>query len=79
MYKKVYLEITNNCNLNCSFCIKNKRKPKFMSFDEFKIILEKLGGGGHQTVAGAQVRGKTIEETKNMLVEAINQTEDVKE
>jgi len=42
MYKKVYLEITNNCNLNCSFCIKNKRKPKYMSFDEFKIILEKL-------------------------------------
>lgn len=42
MYKKIYLEITNNCNLNCSFCIKNKRKPKFMSFQEFKIILSKL-------------------------------------
>ena len=42
MYKKVYLEITNNCNLNCSFCIKNKRKPKFMSYDEFKNILSKL-------------------------------------
>jgi len=42
MYKKVYLEITNNCNLNCAFCIKNKRKSKFMSKEEFKIILKKL-------------------------------------
>lgn len=42
MYKKIYLEITNNCNLNCDFCIKNKRKNKFMSFDEFKEILNKL-------------------------------------
>lgn len=40
--KKVYVEITNNCNLNCSFCIHNKRKNKFMELDEFKIILKKL-------------------------------------
>lgn len=44
MYKKVYLEITNNCNLNCSFCHKNNRTKKFMSKDEFKIILKKLEG-----------------------------------
>ena len=42
MYKKIYLEITNNCNLSCDFCIKNKRVNKFMTFDEFKIILSKL-------------------------------------
>ena len=42
MYKKIYLEITNNCNLNCSFCIKNFRENKFMSFDEFKTILKKV-------------------------------------
>ena len=42
MYKKVYLEITNNCNLNCSFCIKNNRQKKFMSMDEYKLILKKL-------------------------------------
>ena len=42
MYKKIYLEITNNCNLNCDFCIKNSRKSKYMTFDEFKIILKKL-------------------------------------
>lgn len=44
MYKKVYIEITNNCPLNCDFCIKNKRLNKFMSKDEFQIILDKLQG-----------------------------------
>ena len=42
--KKVYIEITNNCNLNCSFCIHNKREAKYMSMNEFKIILSKLKG-----------------------------------
>ena len=41
-FKKIYIEITNSCNLNCSFCIGNKRKIKFMSFSEFKIILDKV-------------------------------------
>lgn len=41
-FKRIYIEITNCCNLNCSFCIKNSRKSKIMSFDEFKIILEKI-------------------------------------
>ena len=42
MYKKIYLEITNNCNLNCDFCIKNKRNKKYMEFEEFKLILDKI-------------------------------------
>ena len=41
-FKKIYIEITNNCNLNCSFCIKNKRKNKFMSKKDFDIILTKI-------------------------------------
>ena len=44
MYKKVYIEITNTCNLSCDFCIKNKRNNKFMSINEFEIILKKLKG-----------------------------------
>ncbi len=44
MFKKVYVEITNNCNLNCSFCTHNKRLNKFMSTDEFRLILNKLTG-----------------------------------
>lgn len=42
MYKKVYLEITNICNLHCPFCIGNKRKQKFMAIEEFRVILNKL-------------------------------------
>ena len=44
MYKKVYIEITNNCNLNCDFCIKNTRPHKYMSIGKFKKILSKLNG-----------------------------------
>ena len=38
-----------------------------------QIILEKLGGGGHITLAGAQVEGMTIEETKQQLINKINE------
>lgn len=41
-FKKVYIEITNNCNLNCDFCIHNNRKSSFISLEAFRIILEKL-------------------------------------
>jgi len=44
MFKKIYLEVTNNCNLDCSFCIGNKRNKKFISKEEFKIILDKVEG-----------------------------------
>lgn len=42
LFKKIYLEITNNCNLDCSFCIGNTRSKKFMSVNDFKLILHKL-------------------------------------
>lgn len=38
-----------------------------------QLILEKLGGGGHITVAGAQVEGMTIEEVKQELIIRINE------
>lgn len=38
-----------------------------------QIILEKLGGGGHITLAGAQVEGMTIQETKQELIKIINE------
>lgn len=37
-----------------------------------QLILEKLGGGGHMTVAGAQVKDKTIAEVRKILEEAID-------
>ena len=38
-----------------------------------QIILEKMGGGGHGTLAGAQVEGKTIEEVKEELITIIKE------
>lgn len=38
-----------------------------------QVILEKLGGGGHITLAGAQVEGMTMEETKQELVNRIHE------
>ncbi len=45
-FKKMYVEITNVCNLNCVFCPKTKRLPKFMSCEEFEIIGKKLRNFG---------------------------------
>ncbi len=41
-YKKIYIEITNQCNLQCSFCSKNKRKKRSLTIEEFEIILTKI-------------------------------------
>jgi len=41
-FKKIYVEITNICNLNCSFCSIDKRVKKELSLDEFEIILNKI-------------------------------------
>ena len=38
-----------------------------------QLILEKLGGGGHITLAGAQVEGMTTEEVKTELINRINE------
>ena len=38
-----------------------------------QVILEKLGGGGHITLAGAQVEGMTMEEVRQELITRINE------
>lgn len=42
MYNKVYVEITNICNMNCSFCHGHSRMPRQMTKDEFNLILDRL-------------------------------------
>ncbi len=42
MFKRIYLEITNVCNLNCSFCPGTTRPSRFLSPAEFRILAEKL-------------------------------------
>lgn len=44
MYSKVYVEITNQCNRDCSFCPGTARAPRMMSLEEFSVVAEKLRG-----------------------------------
>ena len=41
-YRKIYIEITNICNLNCSFCSKTNKEKKYMSKEDFEHILKKI-------------------------------------
>ena len=34
--------------------------------------MEKLGGGGHRTIAGAQLEGVSVEEARQRVKEVIN-------
>lgn len=40
--KRVYVEITNTCNLSCSFCIQNVRTPRRMSVEEFTHVIKEI-------------------------------------
>ncbi|MBR6790326.1 MAG: DHH family phosphoesterase [Oscillospiraceae bacterium] len=44
-----------------------------MGIINVQLIMEKLGGGGHQTMAAAQIRGVEMEKAKEMLLESIDQ------
>ena len=44
MLDRIYLEITNVCNLDCSFCHKTARAKKRMSAEEFDTLLDKIKG-----------------------------------
>lgn len=41
-FHKIYLEISNVCNLKCSFCPGTKRQPKIMTEAEFSALLPEL-------------------------------------
>ena len=41
-FRKVYLEISNICNLSCRFCPGTKRAKKAMTEEEFSLLLPKL-------------------------------------
>jgi len=42
MFKKIYIEITNMCNLKCKFCPETTRVKQFMSMQNFKEIISKI-------------------------------------
>ena len=41
-FSKIYLEITNCCNLQCSFCPGTGRTPAFMAREQFTFLLPRL-------------------------------------
>lgn len=44
MLKRVYVEITNICNLRCSFCPGTRRPGRFMPPEDFQVLAERLRG-----------------------------------
>lgn len=44
MYSRVYVEITNICNMQCSFCHGHGRQPGRMTLGQFRKVLEQLTG-----------------------------------
>ena len=41
-FRKIYLEISNICNLSCAFCPGTRRQKRAMTEDDMKILLPKL-------------------------------------
>ena len=41
-FKKIYIEISNSCNFNCSFCFRSQRIKRFMSADEFRYVAREV-------------------------------------
>lgn len=44
MYSRVYVEITNICNMTCSFCHGHNRTPRQMTESEYARLLQQLAG-----------------------------------
>ena len=44
MYNKAYVEITNICNMRCSFCHGHSRPPRQMTEEEYARVLQQLSG-----------------------------------
>ena len=71
--------LLNIKGINTSFVIGSKGEGEILisgrSLGDMnvQVILEKLGGGGHLTVAGTQIEGITTEEARNMLLAAIDE------
>ena len=71
-------ELLTISNITASFVIGNTGENICISGRSIgdinvQIILEKMGGGGHITLAGAQLEGLTMEEAKTELIIRINE------
>lgn len=74
-------ELLNVAGVLASFVTCQKGDTIFISARSFgevnvQLIMEKLGGGGHLTISGAQLHHCSMEEAKEKLKEAIQQYEE---
>ncbi len=47
-FKRIFIEISNVCNLACSFCPPSNRKNQVMSLEDFETVLQRIEGHGDQ-------------------------------
>lgn len=77
-------ELLNISGVKASFVMTPYQNEIYVSaraIDEVnvQVLMEKMGGGGHINIAGAQVQGKTLEETEDLLKEIIDEWYDGEE
>ena len=71
-------ELLNIKGIKASFVLTDYQGKIYVSarsIDEVnvQVMMEKLGGGGHRAIAGAQLRGVTMEEAKQRLKAVITE------
>ena len=58
MFKKIYIEITNICNLKCKFCPETNRKKEFISVENFEEVIKKIHK--HTNLVCLHVKGEPL-------------------
>ena len=71
-------ELLNVVNVKASFVVTEYKGEVYISaraVDEVNVqlIMERLGGGGHMNIAGAQIEGKTPAEVVELLKKTIKE------
>ena len=74
-------ELLNITNVDASFVIYLTNNTANISARSLgainvQVIMEKLGGGGHQTMAAAQIPDVSLEEAAELLLKAIDSREE---
>lgn len=71
-------ELLNILGIKATFVLTEYNSQIYISaraIDEVNVqlIMERLGGGGHLNIAGAQLTEYTIEEAKQLLIDTIRE------